>query len=238
MDLAQIFSSGATYVALAFLPPVAWLLIYLREDLHPEPFRLLLLTFIGGIAAAAVSLIIERGLLWGLDPNQDFLIFFGAIAFIEEYFKYLSVKFLVLNKPDFNEPVDAMIYMVTAGLGFAAIENALFLFVQVYNPVLLFGQNIAAGAELSAARFIGANLLHALASAVVGYALARAWFRPKRHHWIALGIIAATVLHASFNYLIIVKDVLPGAIVYLVSLLGLALLIVLTDFHRLKQEVA
>ncbi len=236
MDLAQIIGSGGTYMILAFLPPILWLLIYLREDLHPEPFRVLLLAFVGGIAAGIVALIVERGVMWGIDANKQFFIFFAAIALIEEYAKYLSVKFLILNQPDFNEPIDAMIYMVTAGLGFAAIENVLFLLAQIYDPVLLLGENLIAGAQLSAARFVGANLLHALASAVVGYFLARAWFRPRRHHWVALGIFLAALLHVGFNYLIIVKDILPGAIAYTAGLLAIALVIVLIDFHKLKRE--
>ncbi|KKW21946.1 MAG: hypothetical protein UY71_C0007G0015 [Parcubacteria group bacterium GW2011_GWB1_52_7] len=236
MDLAQIISSGTIYFALAFIPPILWLLIYLREDLHPEPFRMILLAFAGGIAAGIAALIAERGVTWGIDADKQFIIFFAAIALIEEYAKYLSVKFLILNQPDFNEPMDAMIYMVTAGLGFAAIENILFLLAQVYDPNLLLGENMIAGAQLSAARFVGANLLHALASAVVGYFLARAWFRPRRHHWVALGILLAALLHAGFNYLIIVKDILPGAIAYTAGLLAIALVVVLIDFHKLKRE--
>ena len=236
MDLAQIIASSGSYLAFAFFPPIAWLLIYMREDKHPEPSRVIVLTFIGGIAAAAVALAAERALLFNIDPQKQFLIFFGAVALIEEYVKYLSVKLLVLNRPDFNEPIDAMIYMVAAALGFSAIENALFLFMQVYDGGGLLGENILAGAQLSAARFIGANLLHALASAIVGYFLARAWFHPMRKHLVAVGIILASILHAGFNYLIIVKDIVPAGIAYIAGLLGLAIVFVLIDFHKLKKE--
>ena len=221
---------------MAFLPPVAWLLIYLREDRHPEPAYLIVLTFFGGIAAAILGLLAEQALLFKIDPAKQFLIFFGAVALIEEYAKYLSVKLLALQRADFNEPIDAMIYMVTAGLGFAAVENILFLFIQVYDSRVLLGENILAGVQLSAARFVGANLLHALASAIVGYFLARAWFHPLRRHMILAGVLLAAVLHAAFNYLIIVKDILPGGIAYLAALLGFALVMVLVDFHKLKKE--
>lgn len=236
ITLAALASIGPGYVILAFLPPILWLFIYLREDTHAEPSRLLLLTFFGGAASALVALGVQYTLLSELHPERDFLIFFGAIALIEEYVKYLAVRVLVLKRKDFNEPVDAMIYMITAGLGFAALENALFLFFQAFDGNVLFSENLLSGTRLSVARFLGANQLHALASAVVGFFLARAWFHPKRHHIIGLGILLASALHASFNYLIIVRNQLPGAIWYLVGLLGLALVIVLIDFQRLKKE--
>ena len=238
MDLAQIITFGSAYIALAFLPPIIWLLIYLREDLHPEPSYLIILTFIGGIGAAFAALIAERTLINFINPDTRLVLFFGLIALIEEYAKYLAVKLLVLKRKDFNEPIDAMIYMVSAGLGFAAIENTLFLFLQQVPSaeLLILPGNLIAGAGLSAARFIGANLLHALASAIVGYFLARSWFHPMRKHLIAAGIILASVLHALFNYLIIVKGVFPEAMLYLAALLGFALVAVLIDFQRLKKE--
>ena len=84
MDFADIIASSIGYVALAFLPPICWLLIYLREDRHPEPKHLIALTFIGGIGSALVALAAERALLFGLDPEKQFIIFFAAIALIEE----------------------------------------------------------------------------------------------------------------------------------------------------------
>jgi RsiW-degrading membrane proteinase PrsW (M82 family) len=237
MDLAQIITFSGAYVVLAFLPPVIWLLVYLREDTHPEPFYLILLTFIGGIGTAFAALIAEKGLLEFISPEEHLVTFFICIALIEEYAKYLAVKLIVLKRIDFNEPIDAMVYMVTAGLGFAAIENFLFLIFQSQNlGSLLLPETLLAGASLSVSRFIGANLLHALASAIVGYFLARAWFHPLRKHLIMAGILIASALHALFNYLIIVKDIFPEVILYLIALLGLALVIVLIDFHRLRKD--
>jgi RsiW-degrading membrane proteinase PrsW (M82 family) len=237
--LGQIISFSGAYILLALLPPVIWLLVYLREDLHPEPFYLIILTFLGGIASAFAALIAERTLLNFITPHQQLILFFVCIAFIEEYLKYLSVKLLVLRRVAFNEPVDAMIYMVTAALGFAAIENLLFLILQTQDFGTAFiPEALFASAGLSASRFIGANLLHSLASAMVGYFLARAWFHPLRKHLIFSGILSATILHALFNYLIIVRDIFPEVIIYLIALLGLALVIVLIDFQRLKKETA
>ena len=230
---------NTTYLFLAFLPPIVWLLFYLHEDNHPEPKHLLLLTFVGGMASAVAAIFGECILVSaaggsckeGLTETVNPLILFFGIALIEEYVKYLAVKCVILRRKDFNEPVDAMIYMMTSALGFAALENALFVF-----PLLQ--TNFFSGIEVATSRFLGANLLHALSSGIVGFFLARAWFHPKRHHFVLLGILLATLLHTAFNYLILVKEVLPQGPSYLIFLLSLAAVIIFIDFEKLKKEEA
>lgn len=235
---AAIITANTEYLLLAFLPPIFWLLFYLREDRHPEPKRLLLAAFIGGMASAALAVVAELLVLgqngaFSLDHGftQDVLIIFLVIAFIEEYIKYLPVKFLIEKRRDFNEPIDAMIYMMTSALGFAALENALFLF-----PIL--HQNISLGLEITTNRFLGANLLHALSSGIVGFFLARAWFHPHRRHFVALGVIAASLLHVLFNVIILIRDGAAQGTWYLVFLLGVMALMVFVDFQRLKKKTS
>mgnify|MGYP001579338295 CR=1 FL=1 len=231
---AAIIGTNASYLLLAFLPPVLWLLFYLREDRHPEPKRLLLLAFIGGMASAIAAVLAELALIGprGIIPiSQDTLgngiIIFLIIGLVEEYVKYLPVKLLILKKMEFDEPVDAMIYMMTAALGFAALENALFIL-----PVLR--HDLFTGLGITANRFLGANLLHALSSGIVGFFLARAWFHPRRHHFVALGITIAALLHAVFNSLILIKDGIAQGTLYLVLLLAIMAIMVFIDFEKLK----
>lgn len=246
--MAAIISANLNIV-LAFLPPVLWLLFYLREDRHPEPKLLLILTFVGGMASALLAMAAELFIL-GRDglavgilgiASTPFL-FFLVIGLMEEYAKYLPVKFLVVKRPDFDEPVDAMIYMMTAALGFAALENALFIFPfffttveDVFSVMPLSQENVLLGLDVAANRFLGANLLHALSSGLVGFFLARAWFHPRRHHFVGLGIIVASLLHAAFNYLILVREALPQGTFYLILLLSLMAVMVFINFERLKK---
>lgn len=236
-ELAALAATNATYLGLTFIPPLLWLLFYLREDAHPEPKRFLLLAFLGGIGAALFAVVAEvfflgsRGGIFSLQTQQmgHALFVFLAIGLIEEYAKYLPVKFLILGRQDFDEPIDAMIYMMTAALGFAAMENALFL-------VPVFRESVFAGLEIATNRFLGANLLHALSSGIVGYFLARAWFHPRRAHLVAIGIAIAALLHTGFNYLILEQDVLRQATLYLIFLLSFMAIMVLIDFERLKKD--
>ena len=129
---AAVIGTNAGYLLLTFLPPVFWLLFYLRADRHPEPKHLLLRAFIGGMASAGLAIVAELvvigkdGLLT-LDERLigNVIIVFLIIGLIEEYVKYLPIKFLIERKREFDEPIDGMIYMMTAALGFAALENAL-----------------------------------------------------------------------------------------------------------------
>lgn len=238
MDAAAVVGINATYLLLTFLPPVLWLMFYLREDRHPEPKLLLLLTFFGGMASVLFAIFAECAFMQlraggschegiNYDGQHIFTLFLG-IAFIEEYIKYAVVKFLVLRKKDFDEPVDAMIYLITSALGFAAAENALFAF-----PLL--HQNLFLGLEITTNRFLGANLLHALSSGIVGFFLARAWFSPHRRHVIAIGIVIATFLHATFNYLVLIRESVEQGVIYLFLLLALMAVVVFIDFERLRN---
>lgn len=226
------------YLVLTFLPPVLWLIFYLQEDRHPEPKHLIILAFMGGIASAFLAVVAEMLVIGkesllslGASIGGNAFFTFLVIGLIEEYAKYLPVKFLILKRKDFDEPVDAMIYMMTAALGFAAIENALFVFP-------LVRENFLTGLEVTANRFLGANLLHALSSGIVGFFLARAWFHPRRHHFIALGIAIAALLHAGFNYLILIQEVVAEGTFYLTLLLTTMAVAVFIDFERLKRPAA
>ena len=244
--MAALISAYTGFVALSFLPPLVWLLFYLHEDRHPEPKRLLVLTFAAGILAAGITVGVELAIFGA--PSADtpnipcgfvclvaptllkFLPFvLTGIAIIEEVLKYAAVRFSVLKRPELDEPVDAMIYMLTAALGFAAMENVLFLLPALHAGFLH-------GIELTASRFLGANLLHALSSAIVGYALARHLFSPWRRHAVFFGLLLASALHALFNYFIIIKDAVPGALVLVILLLVLMTIMVFVDFERLKQR--
>jgi len=113
-----------------------------------------------------------------------------------------------------DEPVDFMIYMITAALGFAAIENSLFLSQKSSEIVL----------EIMVLRAVGATLLHALASGFVGFY----WSRRK----IVIGLLMAAVLHSGFNYLILKFNEAP---VYATAILIFASFFLFYDFDIIKE---
>jgi len=124
---------------------------------------------------------------------------FTAWSIIEEFTKYVIAWIAVLHRRENDEPVDAVIYMVAVALGFAGLENALFLL----SP--LGGETVLQTVMTGNLRFIGATLLHVFSSAIIGIALAYSFYKPTlvREWYAAVGVILASLLHAGFNFLIL-----------------------------------
>jgi len=191
-------------ILLGSLPSLIWLGYWLRKDCHPEPkiliTKVLLLGIILSPLAIAAQLLLVRvaAQQFGFDADafSDSPAFFLWAALVEETVKWLAVWLIVLRSPEFDEPVDAMVYMLTAALGFAAMENILVVNQQIPN-------GIGAAVGILSLRFAGATLLHALSSALVGYFIALGWFYFERRRGLFLsGLAMATVFHWVFNLFI------------------------------------
>jgi RsiW-degrading membrane proteinase PrsW (M82 family) len=213
------------------LPGLIWLLFFLREDPHPEPKSLLLYAFaFGGLITMptlAVQIFFQN--FAAKMVIAPIVIVFG-LAITEEIFKFLAAYFAVNREPAFDEPVDGMIYMIAAALGFATIEN---LFV-VSNQLYLSGSSNLIGAfSILSLRFIGATLLHTLSSALVGYYWARGKFGGGLAKNIATGLVSGSAIHAFFNYLVYAFQ--NTSLLYPSIFLVAAAFFILTDFEKLKS---
>lgn len=187
----------ALAIAGGIFPALAWLWFWLKEDSrHPEPRRLIALAFIAGMCTVVIVIPIQK-FVAGFIASQTVL--FAAWSTIEEFTKYAVAWLTVLHRRENDEPVDAVIYMVAVALGFAGLENALFLL----SP--LSGDTVVQTVMTGNLRFIGATLLHVFSSAVIGVALAYSFYKPwlAREWYAALGVILASALHAGFNFLIL-----------------------------------
>lgn len=191
-------------IALGLLPSLIWLGYWIRKDCHPEPKILVAKVLLLGIILSPLAIVAQLLFVQFLapiahaDPNvfANSTWFYLWAALVEETVKYLAVYFVVLRSPAFDEPVDAMIYMLTAAMGFAAMENIL-----VISKVI--GGGIGPTIGIWALRFAGATLLHALSSALLGYFIALSWFYfDHRKALFAFGLALATVFHWVFNLFI------------------------------------
>lgn len=230
-------------VFLGFIPSLIWLNFYFREDCHPEPKHLLTKVFLMGIVVSPLAIFFQLLMLkcGGISILQKFCLpigvllpsspeFFTWSAFIEEVVKFYAIRIVILNDPEFDEPIDAMIYMMAAALGFAAIENTLIVF-QIHPD------GVAVTINTLLLRFIGATLLHALSSGLLGYFLAISWFfQHHRKKLFVIGLIMATMFHFTFNILIYAFEGQITALLYTTALLlGMAFLISIL-FDRLKSR--
>src|SRR3972149_328855 len=118
-------------IALGMIPALAWLAFYLKEDArHPEPKKLILYTFIAGALVTVFVLqfqIIINDWVTGKGFHTYSFLSFTLLGAAEEIFKFLAVYLVVSRRKDFDEPIDAMVYMVVAALGFATVGNIAFI---------------------------------------------------------------------------------------------------------------
>ena len=147
---------------------------------------------------------------------------------VEELMKYAVALALIFWNREVDEPIDMVIYMVVVALGFAALENALFIF----NP--LIAGDLIGSAMTGGFRFLGATLLHVLASGTVGVFLALAYYRSKIVQVLAgtLGLFIAIVLHALFNFFIM--DASGGTILTVFLFVWMGIIILFLLFEKIK----
>ncbi len=187
------------YVAVAFtaglLPALFWLWFWLREDsYHPEPRLLITSAFIAGMLIVPPVLFLEKEAM-ALYSNNSLVVVW---VMIEEIMKYSGALIVVLWNKAVDEPIDTIIYMISIALGFAALENALFIFNPLssgdYTDALITGSF----------RFLGSTLLHTLASGTVGIFMALAFYKRNfiKIGLATFGLLVAIVLHTLFNLFI------------------------------------
>jgi RsiW-degrading membrane proteinase PrsW (M82 family) len=209
------------------LPALLWLWFWLREDnLHPEPRSRVAKTFFAGMLSVVIVLPIQIYIssVTGKGTSEQYLLW----AFTEESLKF-AVAFLVALSTDImDEPIDAVIYMITASLGFAAVENTLF----ILNP-LLQGDFVRSIVTTNL-RFIGATLLHVVSSASIGLCVALAFYESSKikHAAVITGLILATALHTAFNLFIIRASAFGTLKVFFFVWLAVVILMLL--FEKVK----
>ena len=165
-------------LVLALAPAVFWFWFFVRHDNNPEPAALLLRTF-GWGAVALVPAALLQELAMPLGP----LIGLALSGPIEELCKYAAAASLLRHR-EFDEPVDGLVYATAAALGFATLENALYL--------------AAGGPQLILVRGPVTTLAHVLFAAAWGYAMALKRFGGGA--WtLRRGLLLAAGLHAAFN---------------------------------------
>jgi len=220
---------GYTYIILGgLIPALFWLWFWLKEDnVNPEPGGLLFLTFILGALAVPIVIPIQQIFSdWFGTNNFNGIV---AAAGAEEMMKFVVVLLILFRSRHLDEPIDYPIYLITAALGFAALENAFFL----VDPVLLHDTTISF--LTGNLRFLGSTLLHSATAATLGLSVGLAMWKSKfmRFMYFIFGIIAATALHSVFNFFIISRA--HGGILQVYAFLWVVTIIILLVFEKLRR---
>ena len=108
--------------------------VYFKDKFEKEPWTLLLKNFILGATVSVILTFIIGGLLTKFLPTLEtnsvldmFVKAFFVVALVEEFSKYLIVRFAAQRNKEFNEPYDGIVYAVSVSMGFAAVENLFYV---------------------------------------------------------------------------------------------------------------
>lgn len=244
MALANFSNAAGSflfYFAVGIAPCIVWLMLYLAQDRHPEPKKEILIVFFLGALMAIPAVYTELFLISALGyitlPKYAAIIISNiiAVALVEELAKYGAVwlrEQAVGQNRNLDEPVDFVIYMVVAALGFAAAENLLFLLLAAKeqlaaNATLLNPDGMISLWFISSFRAITAIFLHTLCSGIIGYHMAMAFCHQERKLGIlAAGFVTISGLHGLYNFSIIIIEseknmaffLVPLAIIFFMAL--------------------
>ncbi len=236
--MAFLYRLGMVCLAnlLAILPIAFWVYLFLRRDIsNPEPKKWLIGCFAAGMLIAPViigyeTLLINNSVFFANLPLLKFrllLVFGGAI--IEELAKFFIIYLISRYNPHFDEPLDAVIYLVMGAAGFAMVEN-----VMISGGLILEMADAATIMGTLFGRFIGANLVHVVTAAVVGFVWGLSAKKAEESLRKKRGILSALILgisiHALFNFLVFTYGELSRILVSL----GLAIVFVIV-FLSLKK---
>ncbi len=200
-----------TLLAISSAPGACVILyVYLKDKHEKEPIGLLLKSFAFGAIAVLVTLMISFPLEMFVPTDEENLSqqaihAFILVALVEEFSKFLFVRGILYNDDHFNEPFDGIVYSVTVSMGFATVENILYVSEGGYSTALM--------------RMFTAVPAHATFAVLMGYFIGRAKFENTRVPLSLAGLLAATVFHGAYDYfwfISFVPGIWSGAIASLV----------------------
>ncbi len=208
--------------------PVGILLryFYKKDSLKPEPIGLIFKVFIWGFLGVFPTIFIELFVRSFKNFFSFSVIFFvGFEAFIvaglvEEFVKLYIVKKSVYGNRNFDEVMDGIIYTITASLGFACLENIMYV----------IGSNLA----VAVIRGITAVPMHAIMSGIMGFYIGKAKFSSsaREKSLIKKGLMIAVILHGTYDFLLMILQYFPQLL--FINLTFVVLLIILGGKHLLK----
>ena len=205
-------------LSLALAPGCAIILyIYLKDKHEKEPLSLLLTSFFYGCISTVVTLSISYPVNLLILTKEDDVIqqFFNAffkVALIEEFSKFIFVRFILFNNKNFNEPFDGIVYAVIVSMGFATVENILYVFQFGFATGIM--------------RLFTAVPAHAAFGILMGYFLGKAKFTHRKNLYSSLiALLIPTLFHGSYDYfwfISYVPGIWTGAVISLVVSLALS----------------
>jgi protease PrsW len=187
---------------LALAPGLAIMIfVYWKDKLDREPRRLLILAFLLGCFSILPAIIFNLFLSLVLNVEVShsmsvtFAYAFFVVALSEEFSKFILLSGVLFPRPQFDEPYDGITYSVMIGMGFATLENVMYV---------LRAEN---GYMVGWLRAFTAVPAHATFAVAMGYFTGLAKFnREKRFSYLVKGLIVAILMHGFYDFLLMQKN--------------------------------
>ena len=181
---------------------VVILYIYFKDKYEKEPIKILAISFFLGATVSIILTFTIGYLASSLVPiadaksvSQQFIKAFFTVALVEEFSKYIIVRFYAQKNKEFNEPFDGIVYAVMVSMGFAALENILYTFQY--------------GFGVGVTRAFTAVPAHATFGVIMGYFMGKAKFSNNSIKLNLLGLLFATLFHGSYDFFLFINFI-PG----------------------------
>ncbi|NMH86104.1 PrsW family intramembrane metalloprotease [Flavivirga algicola] len=178
------------------------LYIYYKDKYEKEPKRLLFYNFLLG---AIVSIVITTVLYYVSDSVlpilsstsifDQFIKAFFVVGLIEEFSKYIIIRYYAQRNEAFNEPFDGIVYAVMVSMGFAATENIFYVLEGGYQTALL--------------RAFTAVPAHATFGILMGFFMGKAKFSKNKIGLNLIGLLTAVIFHGAYDFFLFI-DFIPG----------------------------
>ncbi|QMU63740.1 MAG: PrsW family intramembrane metalloprotease [Flavobacteriaceae bacterium] len=202
--------------------------IYIRDKFEKEPFKLLVINFFLGAVVSVLITIIFGTILGVLLPVDDeksifqmLIKAFIIVALIEEFSKYVIVRYVAQRSKEFNEPFDGIIYAVMVSMGFATLENVIYVFQY--------------GVATGITRAFTAVPAHATFAILMGYYMGKAKFSKNSAILNLTGLFTATFFHGAYDFFLFVHYI-PG--IWLGAIVSLLIGIVLSKKAIRKHQLS
>ncbi|NNV05744.1 glutamic-type intramembrane protease PrsW [Geobacillus sp. C56-T2] len=181
-------------VSAGVAPGVALLsYFYLRDEYESEPLSFVLRMFLFGALLVFPIMFIQYVLAEERIVSSPMAEAFLSAALLEEFVKWFVVYFFVYDDDEFDEPYDGIVYSASVSLGFATLENLLYL--------------LANGVETAFVRALLPVSSHALFSVIMGFYFGKAKFaRQKRSYYLWLSFLLPFFLHGVYDWLLLAKE--------------------------------
>lgn len=165
---------------------------YLRNDMKTEPRRTLLQTFVYGAVITFPILFIQYVLTEEHVFTYPFVQHVLFTSTLEEFFKWFLLYIAIYHHVEFDDPYDGILYGASISLGFATVENIIYL--------------LSYGVDTAFMRALLPVSSHALFGVVMGYYLGKSKFTHNTKKYLALALFAPVLLHLVYNGILMLMD--------------------------------